>query len=242
MHMNSKTEVLSKHSISYGNKIIDISLNQSQRKTFRIEVSPDMQVLVKAPKHISHEQILHRVNKKAPWIYKQIAYFEDFHPRITPRKYISWETFLYLWKQYILKIETVKENEWIKLQWKFMIVNKKKDTDTEKIMGKRYGDQAKKNFEKYIYPVLDTFKKHNIFPQNVHIKKMTTRRWSCSKKWNITLNSELVKAPRWCIEYVLTHECCHLIEFKHTKKFYELLTTIMPDRQKQKNKLEKLLA
>jgi predicted metal-dependent hydrolase len=71
---------------------------------------------------------------------------------------------------------------------------------------------------------------------------MTTRRWSCSKKWNITLNSELVKAPRWCIEYVLTHECCHLVEFKHTKKFYELLTTIMPDRQKQKNKLEKLLA
>ena len=87
--MNSQTEVLSKHSIHYGNKTIDISLHQSQRKTFRIEVSPDMQVLVKAPKHIPHEQILHRVNKKAPWIYKQIAYFEDFHPRITPRKYIS---------------------------------------------------------------------------------------------------------------------------------------------------------
>jgi predicted metal-dependent hydrolase len=87
--MNSKTEVLSRHSICYGNKIIDFSLLQNQRKTFRIEVSPDMQVLVKAPKNISHEQILHRVNTKAPWIYKQISYFEDFHPRITPRKYIS---------------------------------------------------------------------------------------------------------------------------------------------------------
>ena len=87
--MNSKTQILSKHSIQYGNKTIYISLCQNQRKTFRIEVSPDMQVLVKAPTHISHEKILHRVNKKAPWIYKQIAYFEDFHPRITPRKYIS---------------------------------------------------------------------------------------------------------------------------------------------------------
>ena len=63
-----------------------------------------------------------------------------------------------------------------------MIVAKKKEIDVEKMVGKRYGDQAKKNFEKYIYPVLDTFKKHNIFPQNVHIKKMTTRRGSCSKK------------------------------------------------------------
>lgn len=57
-----------------------------------------------------------------------------------------------------------------------MIVNKKKDTDTEKIVEKRYGDQAKKIFEKYIYPVLDTFKKHDISPQNIYIKKMITRR------------------------------------------------------------------
>lgn len=57
-----------------------------------------------------------------------------------------------------------------------MIVNKKKETDTEKIVEKRYGDQAKKIFEKYIYPVLDTFKKHNIFPQDVKIRKMITRR------------------------------------------------------------------
>jgi len=250
MYMNSKTQILTNQSINYGNKKIDFSLFQTQRKTFRIEVSPDMQVLVKAPKHISNEQILQRVNKKAPWIYRQISYFEDFYPRITPRKYISWETFLYLWKQYILKTEEIKitedkndkKNEWIELQWKFMIVNKTQHTSTQKILEKRYVDQAKKTFEKYIYPVLDTFKKHNIYPQNVKIRKMTTRRWSCSKKWNITLNSELVKAPKWCIEYVLTHECCHLVEFKHTKKFYDLLTTTMPDWQKQKNKLEKLLA
>jgi predicted metal-dependent hydrolase len=71
---------------------------------------------------------------------------------------------------------------------------------------------------------------------------MQTRWWSCSKKWNITLNSELVKAPRWCIEYVIIHELCHLIEFNHTKAFYELQAKEMPDRQKWKNKLEKMLA
>ena len=57
-----------------------------------------------------------------------------------------------------------------------MIVNKKKETDAEKIVEKRYVDQAKKIFEKYIYPVLDTFKKHNICPQDVKIRKMITRR------------------------------------------------------------------
>ncbi|MDP2670175.1 MAG: hypothetical protein Q8O99_04370 [bacterium] len=57
-----------------------------------------------------------------------------------------------------------------------MIVSKKKDTNTEKIVEKRYGDQAKKIFEKYIYPVLDTFKKHNIYPKDVKVRKMITRR------------------------------------------------------------------
>ena len=57
-----------------------------------------------------------------------------------------------------------------------MIVNKKKDANTEKIVEKRYGDHAKKTFEKYIYPVLDTFKKHNIYPKDVKVRKMITRR------------------------------------------------------------------
>ena len=40
----------------------------------------------------------------------------------------------------------------------------------------------------------------------------------------------------------MIHELCHLIEFNHTKAFYELQAKEMPDRQKWKNKLEKMLA
>lgn len=242
MYMNSKNKILTSHSINYWSELISFSLIQTNRKTFRVEVLPNMEVLVKAPIRVSKDTILDRVKKRAGWILEQIAYFEDFYPRITPRKYISWETFLYLWKQYILKIEIVKNKEWIKLKWKFMIANVLNKKNTENVINNWYTQNAKEKFNIYIYPVLDTFKKHNIYPNDIRIRKMLTRWWSCSRKWNITLNSELVKASRWCIEYVLTHECCHLVEFWHTKKFYELQTTVMPDWQKWKNKLERLLA
>jgi len=226
----------------YGADTIDFSLVQTDRKTFRIEVSPNLDVVVKAPIKVNKDAILNKVKKRSVRILEQIAYFEDFHPRITPRKYISWETFLFLWKQYILKTEITKKDEWVKLKWKFMLASVLNKKNTETVLNRRYLERAKEKFNVYIYPVLDSFKKHNICPNDVRIRKMATRRGSCSRKWNITLNTELVRAPRWCIEYVLTHECCHLIEFGHTKKFYDLQSTIMPDWKKWKNKLERLLA
>ncbi|MDP4227918.1 MAG: M48 family metallopeptidase, partial [Bacteroidota bacterium] len=55
------------------------------------------------------------------------------------------------------------------------------------------------------------------------------------------LNTVLIKAPRPCIEYVITHELCHLVYRNHTKAFYHLLSAEMPDWEKWKNKLEKIL-
>ena len=64
MPMNSKTQILTTHYIKYSNQIIPFSLYQTERKSLRIEVSPYMQVTVKAPKIFSHEQIIDRIQKK----------------------------------------------------------------------------------------------------------------------------------------------------------------------------------
>ena len=63
----------------------------------------------------------------------------------------------------------------------------------------------------------------------------------CTIDGHITLNPRLICAPRCCIEYVITHELCHLIYRSHNKNFYALLTREMPHWEKWKNKLEILL-
>ncbi|MDM1390338.1 M48 family metallopeptidase [Myroides marinus] len=55
----------------------------------------------------------------------------------------------------------------------------------------------------------------------------------------IRLNPELIKVSVKCIEYVLIYELCHLIEKIHSKRFYELMSMIMPDWQRWKLELEK---
>ncbi|MDD2871142.1 MAG: SprT family zinc-dependent metalloprotease [Candidatus Gracilibacteria bacterium] len=234
--------MLTLQNISFGTKIIEFTLLQLDRKTLAIEVTPDMDVIVRAPESIRLDSILDRVRKKAPWIIKQINFFKDFHPKLTPRKYTSGETFLYLGKQYILKVEKTEENECVKLKGKFFMVFVKNIKNTEKIVNEWYLNNAKEKFKVYSELIIQKFENLNVKPNRISIRKMNSRWGSCSKKGNITLNSDLIRAPRGCIEYVLTHECTHLLEFGHTKRFYEIQTSQMPDWEKWKNKLENLLA
>lgn len=241
--MSSQDQISIVCSFQYGSKTIPYRLFQHDRKNMRIEVSPTMEVFVKAPLWIDKALVDKNLLKKALWITKQFVHFEQFYPKITPRKYISWETFFYLGKQYILKVEIVTSKQSIQLHENYMVVSTRSVENTKKLIDKWYLEWAKHKFPSYIKKILEAFnKKYNILHQSVKIRMMTTRRGSCSKKWNITLNSELVKAPRGCIEYVMIHELCHLIEFNHTRAFYELQAKEMPDRQKWKNKLEKMLA
>lgn len=69
------------------------------------------------------------------------------------------------------------------------------------------------------------------------------RRWgSCTAQRNLVLNADLVRASRGCIDYVITHELCHLIVLDHSRKFTSLLDRVMPDWRDRKRQLERRLA
>jgi len=52
---------------------------------------------------------------------------------------------------------------------------------------------------------------------------MQSRWGSLSQAGSMTLNANLVRAPRSCIEYVVTHELCHLQHRDHDAIFFVCL-------------------
>jgi predicted metal-dependent hydrolase len=70
------------------------------------------------------------------------------------------------------------------------------------------------------------------------MKRMQKRWGSLSDKGTVTLNIDLIRAPKECIDYVVTHELCHLKYHDHSPEFYKLLDAVLPGWEKIKHKLE----
>ena len=63
----------------------------------------------------------------------------------------------------------------------------------------------------------------------ITVRHQKTRWGSCSGKKNLNFNCLLMLAPEGVRDYVVVHELCHLLEMNHSKKFWSLVETIMPN-------------
>lgn len=139
-----------------------------------------------------------------------------------------------------MDIAVANKNE-VKIQRGKLHLTHKPTVKPEKVLDQWYKEKAIIYFDKIVEESLLLFSRYNIQKPNIQIKKMQKRWGSCSVSGNITLNLELIKASKGSIEYVVIHELCHLIHHNHTKTFYDLQESIMPDWKKWKEKLEKIM-
>lgn len=237
--MNNNDEV-----VKYGKILIHYSVIYKNRKTLEIAVHPDSSVVITAPLNCDKNRIKEKVKKRVKWILKQLKYFKQFEPRTPQKQFLNGETHLYLGKQYRLKIKTGL-SEGVKLKrGYFIVVQRDKDNRerTRELLNNWYNVKASEKFKEYYDVCLKNFSGHkNIIPF-LKIRKMKKRWGSLSKHGTLTLNTELIKAPKECIEYVITHELCHTVHHNHSKEFYGLLDKTMPDWNKRKHKLEIMMA
>lgn len=236
-----KTE-LSQHAIAFGSRRIAFTLHRGPRKCLRIIVTPNMQVQVYAPITSQDAEVFEAVRKKLPWIAKILDQIEEFHPLPTPKRYVSGETFLYLGRQYRLRIETGVRHP-VKLTGKFLgltVPAKTAQTSVKNSMDAWYRKHARDVFGRYMDKCQEVTRRHNVPSAKWDIRTMQRRWGSCGAAGRIILNTKLVQAPVHCIEYVIMHELCHLKIPNHGRAFYMLLGRCMPDWPKRKEQLARL--
>lgn len=228
--------------LTYGTETIRYEVRfLASRQTLAIEVHPDSHVLVRAPVGCPEGVIAARVRKRAAWISRQLAEFERYRPRTPARQYVNGESHLYLGRQYRLKV-LQEDATGVKLARGQLVVSLPGDADPDRVkvlLHCWYLDRARAVFGEVLDATLPRFK--GVQRPRLIVRAMQSRWGSLSRAGTMTLNVNLVRAPRSCIEYVVTHELCHTRHRDHDAKFFKLLGRVMPDWESRKQKLEAAL-
>ncbi|MEE9273067.1 MAG: SprT family zinc-dependent metalloprotease [Robiginitomaculum sp.] len=225
-------------SVEYGNNAVAYRLLFCERATLEISVHPDKSIIVKSPYGTPMGKIDGIVRKRVRWIRRQIRFFEKFEPRSLPRTYVTGESHLYLGRNY--RLSFVDDVNAVKLLRGRLLVPK---TDNgmmvvQNLMDAWYREKAEIIFTNAFEKAWHEFPKQGLAKPCLSLRILKKRWGSLSKAGTLTLNIDLIKTPKDCIEYVIVHELCHLIHHDHSAAFYDLLERQMPHWQDRKNKLE----
>lgn len=205
---------------------INCEIVRSQRKTVAIQIHPDKRIELKVPLLYNIDNVEPFLLKHYRWIFKRLD--APVASKVEPKKYISGELHYFLGKQYPIEIVGSDRN-YVSIQNQKIVINVMFMDSPEYVLDCWYFEQAKLVFKKCAEPLVESIAKYNVAPKSFTIKKMKTRWGSCSSKGSINLNLDLIKLPEGCIKAVILHELCHLVYMNHSKEFYALMTTEMPD-------------
>lgn len=233
-------------SLRYGDELIAFSLRVQPARTAQriaIHVEPDGRVRVDVPRETSDAAVQAALQRRVRWISSQVAAVRERLAHAVPRAHVSGESLLYLGRRYVLKV----------------VVDESRDGHV-RLRGTRIEVAVADGDASRVRTLLDTWYRERAgevlaarlaalapllhwvgTPPPMQLRIMQTRWGSCSPAGRLTLNPNLVKAPRECIDYVLIHELCHLGEHNHGPRFHRLLETLMPQWRSVKARLDGLV-
>ena len=103
------------------------------------------------------------------------------------------------------------------------------------ILEKRYKNAARARFEArtaYYHAITGGHY------TSITIRDQKTRWGSCSSRGTLSFNYRLIFAPPKVLDYVVVHELCHLTHMNHSKDFWNMVASVMPDYKVCKNWLK----
>lgn len=218
----------------------EICFTPDRREKIAIHVHPDASVQVDAPEGEDLARIHRAVLKRARWIRSHVNQTRLQREHALPRSYVSGESHFYLGRRYQLKV--VRENgagaAVRLLRGSICVESDSRDPETVKQqLSGWYRQRASEVFSRRLEYLADRISWLDRTPP-CRLLAMRKQWGSCSPAGSIVLNPHLVKAPRDCVDYVITHELCHLREHNHSPRYYRLLREIMPGWESTKARLD----
>lgn len=228
--------------LHYGDKEIAYRVVENERLStrVRIHVDPDGSVEVEAPHGFGAGQVQVAVHKRARWIVRHVTAAREAKKHALPRTYVSGESHFYLGRRFKLIVMPTEGGPSKVRLWRGRIevaLPVKDPAAVRRRLTAWYRAKATAHFSRKLVELVGRIDELSAVP-DFQLLAMEKQWGSCSPTGRLSINPALIRAPAHCIEYVLMHELCHLIEHNHSKRFYALLGRYCPSWQAWKHELD----
>lgn len=215
---------------------ISIEVLRKNNKNMHLYVlPPDGKVRVSAPYKVDDEAIRLFVLTKIGWVKSKIRDFE-YQPRQTAREYVSGESH-YLWgNRYRLKLEEGANRNSVITRAGYIVLSVREGSDLsdrERIMNEWYRKALKDRIPEMIERWQERI---GVTVIEWQVKNMRTKWGTCNvSEKRVWFSLQLAKKPVECLDYIVVHELCHLLQNDHSAEFAALMDKHLPNwRETQK--------
>ena len=227
--------------IKFGDATIEYEVHRSQRRRKTVQITMDGgRVVVAAPTDTPGSKLDTIVHKRAPWILRQAP---DSLPLAPPKRFVSGETLPYLGRNVRLIVEPADvPSPQVRFDhWSFRIDVPVALDDAERYDGirKELVKWYRKRAAQRLPLAVEIWRKRIGLPGSpeVLIRDQRQRWGSCAPDGALRFNWRVVMLAPALIEYVVVHELVHLKVSSHSKDYWALVSTVLPDAQKRRRRL-----
>ena len=226
-----------KHTVLLNGREIEYELQRKRVKNVNLRIRPDMSVYVSASNLVTVAEIERFMREKADFILKALDRFAENGVTQEVPLYESGDIVRILGRDYTLRVRESGKNG-VLPEGGCIVLCVRDTQDLElkrKTLDKWLREQCRLVVMESCERLYPTFEAQGIRWPEIRIRTMKSKWGSCMpQKGVLTFNTNLVAAPKECVDYVVAHEFTHFLHPDHSQRFYESLGKVIPQWKRLK--------
>lgn len=214
----------------------DYTIRLSARKSAAIEVRAG-KVLVAAPLRASPTELQQWVTAKAGWIRDKLEQQSERHQQIPQRQFQDGEVWSWLDETLTLRLASGTRSGCQRRGAELWVSLSKRT-----LTGGNTAAAVARNLQAWYQAHAQTLLEHKTaavcqqlqirYPQascqRVQLRRTRSKWGHCTRQGVIQYNWLITQAPEWVVDYLVVHECCHLVHHNHSATFWGLVASLCP--------------
>lgn len=210
---------------------MNYTIKRSKRRTLAIKISAG-EVMVHAPLRMPERTIAAFVHTKQSWIMAHVERQQQQLQALPQRNWQSGEHIRWLGQPLTLQVSPAKRNQLNQQQDHLVVGISARSVAVQKVpqlVQQWYQQQAQQWLDSFFanWPA-----SHPLQPKTWSVGSFRSKWGHCTRKGELRFSWKLWLAPEWVVTDVVLHELCHLQEFNHSARFWQLVKHYAPDHER----------